>query len=111
MPISLKVPAPVMLCAIVGASLRRYCSVVPLARFTVLDEAIAPLVPPAPTCSVPAFTSTPPVEVLLPVRVKVALPFLISLPVPETTPAIELVPVWVMVAPVGSMTNASPNTT
>ncbi|MCY1169359.1 hypothetical protein D9M73_93850 [compost metagenome] len=57
------VPAPLMVTAPVGARL-----------------------PPAPSATVPALIVRPPVKVLAPLRVRLALPFLVRLPAPEMMP-------------------------
>src|SRR5207248_2692769 len=47
---------------------------------------IDPVVPPAPSCKVPAEITVPPVYVLFPARVVVPVPAWVTLPAPELTP-------------------------
>ncbi|KPC53663.1 hypothetical protein WG78_07465 [Amantichitinum ursilacus] len=85
LPFWLSVPVPVSAPDNTTASLRLIVSVPALT----ISPATAPVVPPAPSCSVPLLMVVTPVAVLLPVSVSTALPDLVNAPVPAITPSNE----------------------
>jgi len=83
-PAWVSVPVPLIALATVRALLRL------IVNAGVIDDApapSAPVVPPLPTCSVPALIVVTPVYVLAPVKIVVPVPACVSVPVPLITPA------------------------
>ena len=83
-PALVSVPVPLMAPATVRALLREITSA-PL--FITGPDPSAPVVPPFPSCSVPALIVVPPLYVLVPVSVVVPVPACVTVPVPLITPA------------------------